>query len=203
MTLSSLTAATSWLRENAVMELPLRLHDRSAGDDGAPHLSYPFWRWIVRDDPPDLDSRGNLVHETPWAFEVAKRTVWEDCKRPHPIRAKGEPRCEMCDDALGWHKTRPVYVRPFAAALARLKHERATSPTWPSPYVLCLALLRADLDVVQAAWMVGHPPGSDDERATVEAQFLSACRKLYSRWASGPLPRRGISEAQGDAEAAA
>ena len=191
--LASFTEAVTWLAERASLEHPTKMHDRATGDDGAPRLSEGFIRWLTRDEP----------SETPWAFETFTTTVQEDCPRPHPIRAKGEPRCELCDDALWWSKTRPMYVRPFAAALERLRHKRATTPDWPTPYEMVVRLIAARYDLEYAAFAIGHPILGEDHRKTLEAKFISVVRDLSDRYQSGPMPRsRRISDAQASAEAA-
>lgn len=183
MTLATITAATTWLEEHLdeLRKPPTRLHDAALGESGAPRYSAAFWA-ILAGGPYD-------------AYDVEEPRTCTD----HGYGAD----CFRCGGNITYKVPRRIYRNPLAAALARLRHERATSPSWPTPYLLVIALLRANLDVLSAAWAIGHPIGSDDERATVEAAFLGAVRKLYGKWASGPLPRRGISEAQGDAEAAA
>lgn len=184
MTLGTIEAATEWLalHLDELRKPPTRLHDAALGESGAPRYSAAFWA-ILAGGPYD-------------AYDVEETRSCTD----HPYGAA----CFRCQGNLTYTVPRRLYRHPLSAALARLRHERATSPDWPSPFVMCVALLRCDLDVTQAAWAIGHPPGSRDEEATVQAAFLLALRKLYSRWASGPMPKaRGISEAQGDAEAAA
>src|SRR5689334_22420669 len=110
----------------------------------------------------------------------------------------------MCEGQLSWVSTREIYVHPLAAALERLSHVPANAPTNPTPFVLVVCLLDCGLDIDRAyerLW--GKPISSADRRATVEAMFLLAVRKLQGRWSSGPLPKRKpISEAQAIAEAA-
>ena len=183
MTLATIDAARTWLADHTdeLRKPPARLHDAALGESGAPRYSAAFWA-ILAGGPYD-------------AYDV-------DEKRSCSDHGWGED-CVRCGGNITYTVPRRLYRNPLAAALARLRHERSASPTWPTPYLMCLALLRCNLDVTTAAAFVGHPVLSEDHRKVVEAAFLSACRKLYSRWASGPMPRRGISEAQGDAEAAA
>lgn len=194
--LASFTDAVSWLRDYQDADLPSKIHDRATGDDGAPRLSAGFMHWLTRDEADP--------ERSPWAFQTALVTVQEDCPRPHPIRAKGEPRCELCDDALWWSKTRSLYVRPFMAALERLSHVPPTSKDWPAPKELVLRLIASRYNVDAAADAIGHPVLGADHRATLEAVFLNATRKLVDRYSTGPVPRVGRrSEQQNDAEAAA
>ena len=183
MTLGTIDAARTWLADHLdeLRKPPTRLHDAALGDGGAPRYSAAFWA-ILAGGPYD-------------AYDVDEKRTCTN----HPYGVA----CNLCDGLVEYVVPRRLYRNPLAAALARLRHERATSPTWPTPYQLVLALLRADLDVTVAAWSIGKPIQSDDHRKVVEAAFLLAVRKLYGRWASGPLPRRSPSEAQSAAEAAA
>lgn len=183
MTLPTLAAATTWLDEHVdeLRKPPTRLHDHALGDGGAPRYSAAFWAILAGGpyDSYDVDEARSCIDH---AYGVG---------------------CARCAGNLTYTVPRTLYRNPLAAALARLKHERATSPGWPTPYAMCVVLLRCDLSVDIAAGLIGHPIMSLDHRKTVEAAFLSAIRKLYGRWASGPMPRRSVSDAQADAEAAA
>lgn len=184
MTLGTIHAATAWLEEHTdeLRKPPTRLHDAALGESGAPRYSAAFWA-ILAGGPYD-------------AYDVEETRTCSD----HPYGAA----CVRCSGNLSYNVPRRLYRNPLAAALARLRHERAASPTWPSPYAMCVVLLHCNLDLDAAAVAVGHPILSADHRITVEAKFLSAVRALYGRWASGPLPRpRGVSESQASAEAAA
>ena len=99
----------------------------------------------------------------------------------------------------------PAYAHPLSAALDKLRHEPATSKVWPTPFQLVVALMHAGFDVRRAAKLIGHPIKSPDQRATVEAAFLLALRKLHGRYATGPIPRpyTSLSESQRHAEDAA
>lgn len=95
---------------------------------------------------------------------------------------------------------RELYDHPMYVALASLSKVPRASDGTPAPidYILCLASASWDLD--RAARLVNIPIVSDDHRETVRAMFLLSIRKLYGRFASGPV---GRSESQARAEDAA
>lgn len=176
--------AVAWLADH-VDELqtpPVRLHDRAYGDDGAPRLSAAFLAFLTA-SPYD-------------AYDV---TETRTCPITHPYGVG----CHLCGGNLTFDVPRRLYRHPLAAALASLRHAPATSRDWPTPYAMVLTLLREGLDLDRAAASIEHPILGPDHRKTVEAAFLLAVRKLVGRWASGPLPRVRLSDAQADAEAAA
>lgn len=185
--------ARRWLVDH-VDELespPMRLHGATVGDGdqtGAPRYTPEFWA---------------LLTSSPYRTRFAQETVV--CREDHPLASR-KP-CQMCAGQLSWVTTREVYVHPLAAALERLSHVRSSAPTVPTPFVLVVTLLDCGLDIDRAyerLW--GKPISSADRRATVEALFLVACRKLVGRWSSGPIPKRSwvdMSDSQRAAEAAA
>jgi len=181
--IATLADARDWLDDHLdeLRRVPLRLHDAAIGDDGAPRYSAAFWSYLT-------------------ASPFATRDVVETrtCPRSHGF---GEA-CAFCGGAITYDVPRVVYVSPLSAAFARLRKAPATSPQWPGPYIIVISWIANRYDLAAASEAFGRPYHSEDERKTVEAAVLLAVRKLVGRYATGPVQRRGISDAQADAEAA-
>ena len=172
------------LRAAELADFPLRLHERAAGDDGAPRLSPAFLRHLT-----------GSIHAS---HEVRVEVV---C----PIRHEQGRKCERCNDLGGWVATRDMYDRPLSRAIYRLAH--AKSRLRPHPLILVVALIDAAFDLDRAAAKVGIIIASADQRRNEEARFLAAIRALHSRYEETVLgPRPGwtsLSESQQNAQDAA
>lgn len=171
MSLATLNDGLTWLAEHVgeLGEVPLRLHDRAIGDDGAPRLSAAFLAYLT---------------QTPFATTWSTET--RACDQQHPFGSV----CWKCGNQLTYSVTREMYRFPLAAALERLSNVRPAAPTHVSPFILTVKLIACDLDANRAARELDIAPISEDHRKVVEALFLSAIRQLHSRWSSGPIARR-------------
>ncbi len=179
----SYVAALEWLSAHLDDEAaPLRLHDRSIGDDGAPRLSARFLAWLAAEP-----------------FDASPVTVTRSCYHPQLDRGADPWACTACSgtgvyDATEWH-----YRRPMRAALESLRRNPNPWPErQPAPAGILRALLAHALDGPAAALHLGLSWDA------YQALVVMATRRLRARYAvivPAPTPRRAKSDAQLDAEA--
>jgi hypothetical protein len=179
-------------------------------------LSWLRSAWTTLPMPPaklhtrDIDGQLGQRYSTPFARVLSglggKRevTVQDICY--HPPLARQEPTKESpysCRDCLdsGLHTViRDLYDNPMYVALAGLAKVVRPSDGTPAPIDFVMALVWSGWDIDRAARLVRIPIVSPDHRITVKAHFLSAIRKLHSRYSTGPI---GKSDSQRAAEDAA
>lgn len=191
MTIADYAAASRWVAEHLDDEtLPLRLHDRAIGEDGAPRLSARFLAWLTA-GPFDIESRIETRTCThPRLADVA----WRQKNLPEPDVWS----CPSCAGSCVYDTTVSRYRRPMRAALERL---RLHPGRWPerqmTPYMVLRWWMTRGLDGPEAAWDSGT--GWD----TFEALVVMAVRKLAGRYQQSPYRTIGWvdkSEAQQHAE---
>lgn len=213
-------SAVNWLRTawTTLPVAPAKLHTRDIDGQLGQRYSAAFakvltglggWRTITVQDicwHPTLpvwchDQRFN---DAP--FCQRKQTdpihgMWyEGYESPHEYVGPNPFDCGDCQ-GTGLHLVqRDVHDHPMYVALAGLAKVPRPSNGTPSPIELVLALAYSGWDLDRAARAAGLPIVSDDHRETVRAMLLLSIRKLYGRFASGPV---GRSESQARAEDAA
>ena len=195
--------------------------NRRPSDDVADYASAISWlrnAWLTLPVPParlhtrDIDGQlgqrysGAFAHVLSGLGGARDVDVQDVCYHPTLPRDKyGEIAgsyfdCGDCQGS-GLHTvTRRLFDHPMYAALSGLAKVPRPSDGTPAPIDYIIALAGASWDLERAARLVGVPIVSDDHRETVRAMFLLAVRKLYGRFATGPV---GRSESQARAEDAA
>jgi hypothetical protein len=157
----SYVAALEWLSAHLDDDIiPLRLHDRSIGEDGAPRLSASFLAWLTSE-----------------AFDASPVIVTRSCYHPQLDRGSDPWTCPTCVgsgvfDATEWH-----FRRPMRAALESLARNPNPWPErQPAPAAILRALLMYALDGRAAAVHLGLSWDA------YEALVVMATRRLRSRY---------------------
>lgn len=189
--------------------------NRRPAEDVADYYSAVQWlrtAWTTLPLPParlhtrDIDGQLGQRYSSAFARVLTGLGGWRTipvqdvCYHPTLPKDASPFDCGDCQGS-GLHVvTRDVYDHPMYAALAGLAKVPRPSNGTPSPIDYVMALAWSSWDLERAAQLVGVPIVSADHEVTVRAMFLLSIRKLYGRFASGPV---GRSESQAKAEDAA
>lgn len=185
------SAAVSWLRTawTTLPVAPVKLHTRAIEDGsqlGAHEYSMAFWKVLTQS-----------------ATDTETITETDTCYHPGLKPDQPARDCLPCGGAGVREFERHRFRSPLAAALWSVSKIPPPAPDRPSTLQLLVALAWSGWNLDRACRYVGMPVLSDDHRQTMQALMLMSIRRVYDRYGSVPIHRRGISESQSNAESAA
>ena len=179
--------AVRWLR-SAWATLPVApkaIHTRDIEDQsalGSHRFSSGMWR-ILTGSPYSTEEADEVQECQHEAQDPAKRRAGDMC----PTCAIYSEDGTMIAERGTVTRSRLRYISPMAAALSSLSRGVPPPPGRPSSVDCLVALAWSGWRLDTAAAYLGMPIVSDDHRRTVEAMMLMHIRKLYGRYASGPI----------------